>query len=664
MDDFETVVADFDRLDGRDFERLAKRASELGMTHVQVTRGLPLAKWQDDYPTDPPGAPLPDGERTDSGDVESGDAEGATGDDGSPPDRSDDVPERFRYDPYPSWIVLKIGLLKVAPPDAIRPHVSEEWADEVMGILEERCEILRDHGLRAAYNATEPQVLPESVFEEHPEWRGPRVDQTNRSRKPHFAPCVDVPAVRDLYREAVAELLERCPEIDLFRFKTTDAGSGFCWTPGLYPGENGNNACRDRPMADRVAGFLDALRDGAAEAGAEVEFNLAEIEPQEWMLPTFDHPELLARSLDAGQAINNLEGPDATPFGVDAGTGDWAGTVLYPVTGIPQPVSWIQSLREAIDEGAGPDAGADPNGDGPPRLTYHVPPGSAEVALDLYERVAADPPDDRVEAMATLGDLAADRVGEAHADTLVALWSAVDDAVTAGETVPNHPPQRIGGVHQRWLTRPFVPFPLELDDDDRAYYRPYLFQARSERHAEDLVDCQAMRPYKGWGARLIMTFILERVESNLQEAADLADRLASELDGETAAEYADLHRRLEVALRVAHNSRNAIDYQAIRDHVREGGDAPDPSPKLGAKSTWEREFMLDRARREIDNTLALVDLLEGTDEDVVYCADATDQTDIRLLEPKADLLDNLERKVAIMNEQWNEYDRLFTQPNP
>lgn len=41
-------------------------------------------------------------------------------------DPYDDVPKRFRYDPYPSWFVRRIGLLKVTPPERIRPHVSEE----------------------------------------------------------------------------------------------------------------------------------------------------------------------------------------------------------------------------------------------------------------------------------------------------------------------------------------------------------------------------------------------------------------------------------------------------------------------------------------------------------------------------------------------------------
>lgn len=49
----------------------------------------------------------------------------------------------------------------------------------------------------------------------------------------------------------------------------------------------------------------------------------------------------------------------------------------------------------------------------------------------------------------------------------------------------------LGCVQQRWLTRPFVPFPEELKPEDRDYYRKFLFQARTEEHANNLADLQA-----------------------------------------------------------------------------------------------------------------------------------------------------------------------------
>jgi hypothetical protein len=74
--------------------------------------------------------------------------------------------------------------------------------------------------------------------------------------------------------------------------------------------------------------------------------------------------------------------------------------------------------------------------------------------------------------------------------------------------------------------------------------------------------------------------------------------------------------------------------------------------------------MLDTARAEIDNTPALIELLEATDAELLHCAESMEETDIRLLEPVPALIDHLERKVTIMNDHWTDYRRLFTEPNP
>lgn len=674
MYDFETIIADFQK-PGENFEQLAKRADEAGMTHVVVTQNPPLAKWLDDYPERPADLNQRDGGsvdstaasghgdgRTNTSEASSGGASTGAGDDAS---RTGNPAEVFEYDPYPSWYNHKLGLLKVVPPEPLQPHVSSEWeawADEITDVLDRRCQILRRYDLKAAYATNEPQVLPEDVFAEHPLWRGPRVDQPNRSRKPHFAPCVDHPDVREMYRSAVADLLERYPEIEVFQFVTTDAGSGFCWADSLYPGRSGNSRCRDRSMTERVTGFFDALDAGAEAAGTTIECDLVEIPPQEWMVPTFDDAENMASALEAGRAINNFEGPNATRYKTDAGAANWEGSILYPVRGIPQVVECARTLQSAAAPvGTSEDRGSS-KPSGTRRLEFSMPPGAEDLSLDVYERVMAETPGDRVEALQVLKSVAVDRVGDEHAETLLSLWFAVDDATTAGKAIPGHPPQMVGGVHQRWITRPFVPFPEELHPAEKRYYRDYLFQARSEEQAEDLVDCQAMRLYKGWGARVLMTFVFDRVEPKIRRAERLASELATELDGDRGERYRGLELRFQVLSCLLQNSRNAIDYQAIRDHVRDRGIAPEKNPVLGTRSSWERDFMLQTARAEVDNTARLIELLEDADEDVVHCADSEEQEDVRLLGPN--LVEELERKLEIMTDHWTDYRRLFTLPNP
>ena len=647
MSGFETVIARYEQPHER-FEELVECAAAAGMTHVVVTEGTPLATWQND---------TPERSRTDAGCPTKSDEDDATrsGADGSSADP-------FGYDPYPSWYNRKLGLLKVIPPAALQPHVSDgwaEWADEVVDVLDHRCRLLREHGLKAVYETNEPQVLPEEVFAVHPQWRGPRVDQPNRARKPHFAPCVDRPAVQALYREAVASLLDRYPEIELFQFVTTDAGSGFCWADSLYPGKNGNGFCKGRAMADRVADFFDALDAGTEAAGTSIEYDLSEIHPQEWMDRTFENPERMARELESGQAINNLEGPNATPFTVDGGLSQWEGSILYPVRGIPQPVECVRTLQSALADplaGTGEDRSTEPT-----RLAFNCPPDTEDLHLDVYERAMDEQPRDRVEAYRLLKSVATDRVGAEHADILLSLWFAIDDATMVSKTVPGHAPTMVGGVHQRWITRPFVPFPDELDPDRKRYYRDYLFQARDESHAEDLVDLQAMHLFEGWAARLLMTFVFDRLDPKIERAERLASRLADRLTGDEADRYRDLALRFRVLSRLHTNSRNAINYQAIRDHVREQDDDPADDPVLGTKSSWEREFMLETARNELDNTVELIELVKGS-KGVVHCADAEEATDIRTLGPN--LVEDLQRKVEIMSDHWTDYRRLFDLPNP
>ena len=647
MSGFETVIARYERPHER-FEELVERAAAAGMTHVVITEGTPLATWQNDTPERP---------QTDAGGSTCS-AEDDTGGSGANESSSDP----FGYDPYPSWYNRKLGLLKVIPPAPLQPHVSvewEAWADEVVDVLDHRCRVLREHGLKAVYETNEPQVLPEAVFAAHPQWRGPRVDQPNRARKPHFAPCVDRPAVQALYREAVASLLERYPEIEIFQFVTTDAGSGFCWADSLYPGANGNSFCKGRAMADRVSDFFDALDAGAESAGTSIEYDLVEIPPQEWMAQTFENPERMATGLTTGQAINGFEGPDATPFVVDGGLSEWEGSILYPVRGVPQPVECVRAIQSAsndpLTEAAG-DTSAEAT-----RLEFNCPPDTEALHLDVYKRAMDEQPRDRVEAYRVLKTIATDRVGAEHADLLLSLWFAIDDATMVSKTVPGHAPTMVGGVHQRWITRPFVPFPEELAPSQKRYYREYLFQARDETNAEDLVDLQAMHLFEGWSARLLMTFAFDRLDPKIERAERLSSRLADRLTGDEADRYRDLALRFRILSRLHTNSRNAINYQAIRDHVRDRDDDPAADPVLGTKSSWERDFMLETARNELDNTVELIDLLDGS-EGIVHCADAEEATDIRTLGPN--LVEELQRKVEIMSDHWTDYRRLFDLPNP
>jgi hypothetical protein len=393
------LLASFCRADsGLDlFERNAARAKQLGATHVLITEDLPPALWEMDVPGDP----------------------------------------------YPAWYMYHPGLLKIFPPAVLEKYEDRAYAEKIAALFQARCGVLRKLGLKAAYGANEPHVLPEAFFTDHPDLRGPRVDHANRSRTPRFAPCVDRPETLALYREALQKLLKRLPEVDLFLFTTTDAGSGLCWTPALYPGLNGPSWCRKRAMEDRVAGFLGALNDAALQSGRKIGVDLVEIAPRSWMLPTFDHPESIARRLPAGMAVDHLEGPDAKRVAIrrfGGGNGEFA-----PVVGVPRPVAAMRGLVA----GGGPAAGV--------KFVVSVADAeSADLNFRVLEEFEKAKPRNEADVWGAVRDLAG-QMDRAHAEDLIALWTGTDDA------------------------------------------ERYLFQAKGEEQAADLVDIQAMHLYMNPG---------------------------------------------------------------------------------------------------------------------------------------------------------------------
>ena len=578
------------------FERNAARAKQLGATHFLITEDIPPALWEMDVPGDP----------------------------------------------YPAWYMYHPGLLKIFPPAALEKYVDKAYSEKIASLFEARCQILRRIGLKAAYQANEPHVLPEAFFTDHPDLRGPRVDHPNRSRTARFAPCVDQPATLALYRESLQKLLRRLPEVEVFSFTTTDAGSGLCWTPALYPGLNGPSWCQRRSMEDRVAGFLSALHDAAGELHRTIDVDLVEIAPRQWMIPTFDRPELIARKLPAGMAVNHLEGPDGhrvTTRRFSGAAGEFA-----PVVGIPRPVA---AMRALMASGRAP---------GSKFVVAVGDAAGAELNFKVLEEFEKASPRSEAELWAALHDLAVQTAGRERADMAdaqVSLWAATDEAERYLSTLNFGPVLTMGSILTRWINRPLVPFPELLSKDEKSYYRPYLFQAKGEEQADDLVDVQAMRMYEGWGARLLVQNIIEKVSASLGRAEGLASRLPdSELLGQ----------RLAALQCLVHGVDDVVAYQAQLDRVKALGVKPEANPVLGAQSSWDRTDMMRLARNEVDNALRLRQLLLGAKEPLLDLAPSAEEETSRRLGP--DLAGQLKRKIDVMNAHWEDYKKLVTSSNP
>jgi hypothetical protein len=476
------------------FERKAELSKDLGATDMLVTDGLPLATWEMDAD-----------------------------------------------DPYPMWFVHHAGLLIIFPPKDVQPYVDMKYAARVQGILQKRCEILVKYGLKGVWSANEPAVMPEAFFAAHPELRGPRIDHPNRSRHAYFAPSVDEPETLRMYRESMQMLLKACPEVEQFNWVTTDAGSGFDWSPSLYPGVNGNSNYRDRPMADRVSGFLINVQQAAADAGHQIEINLTPIAPRQWMIPTFS-PDVLqniVRKLPRGLAVQGREGPDGRAFaGVATIGGGGGGGAFYPVVGIVVP---------AIESG-GPGSR-----ETPARFLINFgDSASVDFNYRLLKVTLHAPMHALAERVATLRAFAVSEVGEEQADNLVEVWSALNDAQRNLEVLDFGGMLRFGDVLNRWITRPMVPYPEELTAAEQKDYRQFLFQAKGEEQAADLVDIQAMREYEGWGAHLLFQRTIELTLPRMNRALNLVQGIAGAAKDDAArAQWEITGKRLQAVIYVA-----------------------------------------------------------------------------------------------------------------
>jgi hypothetical protein len=588
------------------FERKAKLSKELGATHLLVTEGLPLATWEMD----------------------------AT-------------------DPYPMWFVHHASLLKIFPPKDVQPYVDMKYAAEVQGILEKRCEILRKYGLKGVWNANEPAVMPEAFFTAHPELRGPRIDQPNRSRKAYFAPSVDEPETLRMYRESMQLLLKTCPEVEQFNWVTTDAGSGFDWTPSLYPGINGNSNYKDRPMADRVSGFLINAQQAARDVGHEIEINLTPIAPRQWMIPTFS-PDVLrdiVRQLPRGLAVQGMEGPDGRRFQGVAAIGGRGAGAFYPVVGVVVP---------SID-GAG---GGEAEGELPARFMINWSDmTSADFSYRLLKFTLHAPMRTLAERVTTLRAFAVSEVGEEQADNLMEVWSALNDAQRNLEVLDFGGMLRFGHVLNRWVTRPMVPYPEELTAAEKKDYAQFLFQAKGEEQADDLVDIQAMREYEGWGAKMLFQRTIETTLPRVRRALSLVEGIKSAAKDEAAREQWDLMgKRLQAVIYLLQSADNMVAYQAQLDRVKNLGAKTEVNPVLGVQSGWDRTDLMETARKEIDTMVNLNRLLESTNEPILDLAPTPGEETIMRLGPN--VTTQIKHKIDVMNAHWRDYDRLFTVPNP
>jgi hypothetical protein len=111
--------------------------------------------------------------------------------------------------------------------------------------------------------------------------------------------------------------------------------------------------------------------------------------------------------------------------------------------------------------------------------------------------------------------------------------------------------------------------PEELTAAERKDYRQFLFQAKGEDQADDLIDIQAMRMYEGWGARMLFQRTIEITLPRMRRALSL---MVTGIQGAAADEAARkqwelMSKRLQAVIYLLQSADNMVDYQAQLDRV-------------------------------------------------------------------------------------------------
>jgi hypothetical protein len=544
-------------------------------------------------------------------------------------------------DPYLQYSVNFPSLFSFVVPPAVEPFVDRDFAEANRSLLDAKLAVLRQLGLKAAFFGREPVFFREPLFEQHPRWRGPRVDHPRRSRNPVYSLCLHQPEVQTLYRQAVEELVGRFPELDTFYWWTNDSGSGFCWYPYLYAGPNGPEHCRDLGPVEATAAFQSAVLDGARAAGVD--------DPMSVMLHTRIWDE---GRMPSGAFVHPSDRPqrDVVSMGADL-------SLTYPVRYLWDPLRRLGEIG-ALSEPR-PAAVVCWLSD-----VYHrasPDPGTAERFFALWALADRDPSATRrlASRLALLNDLATSAFGPGAAEDAVEGWVKLHEAFTLQRNSPYLRPliqylPTYGPVSHRWLTRPLVAFPEALTVEEERYFLPHVFAVGEPARRGNLLDVHgypAAAPGESYDLR---SRYFDRIASLLGAAASSFERAAGAAAGQARCDLAATGRAARLMACLWATCRNWIEFAALRtlESSRSAGETARPHDTWSREAEEHRQRLFRVLRREIDNSLTFQELLGSDPEMVVVRGSTADDEDTFTLGP--DLSAQLTRKRSIMLAHWQD----------
>ena len=548
-------------------------------------------------------------------------------------------------DPYPNWSQGNFSLFRVFPPDGIAEHMPSRLLEQNRAYLDSRVEAIRRLGMRIIINGSEPLWLPESVYEAHPNWRGVQCELGRIATKPYWSPSIDDPEMLDLYRESARLFCASYPETDRFSFWTNDCGAGLPWSAYSYPGMNGPTKYRQRDPGERIAGWLDSIRQGAIDAGSQALVNVHSF--------SFPPAELAAVRAKLGENLylNNVNGSGERISGGGANSGGGVvGTQTNPVQGHFSRPAFVEGLQKVFALGDG-------------RMRSIGLGGSnIEESYELIEAFLDNPGQGVINQHEILLKAARAQAGKTGAELLFKAWSEVEKAVHCTAQLRQRGVSlsiTFGLTASRWLVRPLVPEPHKLTDDEMAYYRGMLFSCDTPKEEENLCNILGKPVFIGDSVVWMTRWCIDEAQRHLKAATSLVDEIPQTDDVEIVARRACYRARIEALRLVFECGRLTIMYQHALDtaHFPRFGNNPldfDDNIQFDQRALELRKI----ARMDLDNTMELIDLLRAFKPNQVL-AQAADSTGESVFIYGPDLIEKLQRKRAIMLHHWHDYERLY-----
>ncbi|KPL01618.1 MAG: hypothetical protein AMK75_04245, partial [Planctomycetes bacterium SM23_65] len=492
-------------------------------------------------------------------------------------------------DSYLEYSVKQSCLADFFAPAKLMPFVNAAFIAENASLMDAKSRALHGLGLGAAFLGHEPIYYRQPVYEAYPHWRGPRVDHPRRSRNPIWSMCMVQDEVRELYREMPRELVKRCGALDTFGFLSNDCATGLCWHVGLYPGPNGPEACKELGEGPHAAAFERALIEGAADSGAEAQVYL-------WHMGDEANRRMVRGYLPEGGGVMPADGPGG---GANVGSA-LAGT--FPVRYIENPFAFLEGLERVLTD----ERRAVFMRMGVGARSSKVDFDGVELTFDVLEAFCDKPTASLAERVQLLTELATRREDEKAAPALVEAWHKVHEALRFLQAYTTGRKMLLYGVvSTRWLTRPLVPFPEELGEDEK-YFLRHIFNVGGDEVRRNILDVHGGR----WADAIDRTHdygmrieYYRRVDAGLTRAAEAMDE-AAQAGASSAARCA---RALRVLRCVVRNCRHTTDFGLLlarakpKDVELAGGFMP-----VGDED-GQRVYQLVRA--EIDNTVEILNLI-------------------------------------------------------